>query len=150
MGQVHLLFLLLISKFSDRFYWNNGEVGMFCLLIHNPNWISKIYMICTRTKKNRNNEKWGEVYPVMTTCSFMEKAPYRIWTDDLRLTMALLYHWVKRARFIQFRRNPLAAMSLLHDLCIYYTYLYTYIHRDLLRNNKFDLPFTYTYKILWK
>ena len=32
--------------------------------------------------------------------SFVEKALYRIWTDDLRLTMALLYHWVKRAFFI--------------------------------------------------
>lgn len=36
----------------------------------------------------------------ITTWVFYEKghkAPYRIWTDDLRLTMALLYHWVKRA-----------------------------------------------------
>lgn len=33
--------------------------------------------------------------------SFVEKALYRIWTDDLRLTMALLYHWVKRAHFLQ-------------------------------------------------
>lgn len=39
--------------------------------------------------------------------SFMKKALYRIWTDDLRLTMALLYHWVKRACSI-------------HDLAIFH------------------------------
>ena len=33
---------------------------------------------------------------------YEQKAPYRIWTDDLRLTMALLYHWVKRALRFKF------------------------------------------------
>lgn len=35
--------------------------------------------------------KWKALYRIKW------KALYRIWTDDLCLTMALLYHWVKRA-----------------------------------------------------
>lgn len=35
------------------------------------------------------------------------KALYRIWTDDLCLTMALLYRWVKRAFYSKITHSHL-------------------------------------------
>lgn len=58
--------------------------------------------------------------------SLVEKAPYRIWTDDLRLTMALLYHWVKRACFIRFMNYSLFPLWV---YCIIYVHdIYIYAH----------------------
>lgn len=53
------------------------------------------------------------------------KALYRIWTDDLCLTMALLYHWVKRAFYSIISHFRL----LLWVYCIMYIiYVYINIH----------------------
>lgn len=53
-----------------------------------------------------------------------KKAPYRIWTDDLRLTMALLYHTeLKGPRLNQFSNKEPANMnmSLVHVFVTAYT-----------------------------
>lgn len=49
------------------------------------------------------------------------KALYRIWTDDLCLTMALLYHWVKRAFYsiISHFHLPLWVYCIMYILHVY-------------------------------
>lgn len=79
--------------------------------------ISTIFLFSTTKLQNKDSD-W----------SFVEKAPYRIWTDDLRLTMALLYRWVKGALLNQFLSETLATMNLLHvPMYIIYGEIYMYM-----------------------
>lgn len=78
------------------------------------------------------------------------KAPYRIWTDDLRLTMALLYHWVKGAffLFILFNSGIIHYVDKIY-ICTYIINISIYalstcsryiVSSGSLLNNKMDLP----------
>lgn len=63
------------------------------------------------------------------------EALYRIWTDDLCLTMALLYHWVKRAFYskISHVHLPLWVYRIMY-MFILYVYINVhniYIYRDI-------------------
>ena len=64
------------------------------------------------------------------------KALYRIWTDDLCLTMALLYHWVKRAfsSIISHFHLLLWVYCVMYILYVYINVHNIYKYRDICRD----------------